>query len=289
MLKSLQKTTSNSAVHKPISTEGKHHKNEIFVDIVERLSVTFNSSGHPTRSEIDGAIQMKSYLSGNPELRLALNEDLIIGKTSANRYGALVLDDCNFHECARLNEFEQSRVLSFNPPDGEFALMNYRVTASFKPPFKLSSIVDVIGGGYKVEWTLRVNADIPEQNYGGNMDIEIQLPKGTTGCAFEWVTTPTPAGHEFQFDVKDKVAHWKTKKFPGGKELIVKLKLSMANSVSASIKKELGPVGMSFNIPMYNVSGLQVRYLRILETGKGYNPYRWVRYLTQSTSYVFRI
>ena len=36
-------------------------------------------------STIDGCIQMKSYLSGNPGLRLALNEDLVVserGRTS---------------------------------------------------------------------------------------------------------------------------------------------------------------------------------------------------------------
>jgi AP-4 complex subunit mu-1 len=31
---------------------------------------------------------------------------------------------------------------------------------------------------------------------------------------------------------------------------------------------------MSFEIPMYNVSNLQVRYLRISEQHKSYNPYR---------------
>ena len=34
---------------------------------------------------------------------------------------------------------------------------------------------------------------------------------------------------------------------------------------------------------------LQVRYLRIAETDKGYNPHRWVRYITSSSSYVFRM
>lgn len=41
-------------------------------------------------------------------------------------------------------------------------------------------------------------------------------------------------------------------------------------------RKEIGPVSMSFEIPMYNVSNLQVRYLRISETHKSYNPYRYV-------------
>ncbi len=34
-------------------------------------------------SSIDGVIQMKSYLQGNPELRLVLNDDLVVGRNNA--------------------------------------------------------------------------------------------------------------------------------------------------------------------------------------------------------------
>ncbi len=44
-------------------------RSEIFVDVVERLSVTFNSAGYVLTSEIDGAIQCKSFLAGNPQAR----------------------------------------------------------------------------------------------------------------------------------------------------------------------------------------------------------------------------
>lgn len=47
---------------------------------MERLNVLFAASGAVANSAIDGCIQMKSYLSGNPELKLALNSDLVIGK-----------------------------------------------------------------------------------------------------------------------------------------------------------------------------------------------------------------
>ena len=43
---------------------------EIFVDVVERLTVTFNSAGYVLTTEIDGAIQCKSFLQGNPQARL---------------------------------------------------------------------------------------------------------------------------------------------------------------------------------------------------------------------------
>lgn len=43
--------------------------------------------GYILTSEIDGTIQMKSYLTGSPEIRLALNEDLSIGRNSSSVYG----------------------------------------------------------------------------------------------------------------------------------------------------------------------------------------------------------
>ena len=59
---------------------GRGRKNEIYVDIIEKLTVLFNAQGHVVNSSIDGSIMMKSFLAGNPELRLALNEDLVIGR-----------------------------------------------------------------------------------------------------------------------------------------------------------------------------------------------------------------
>ena len=76
---------------------------------------------------------MKSYLAGSPAIRLALNEDLAIGRPegAAPHWGAsggdcAMLDDCNFHESVSLEKFESERLLELTPPDGEFALMQYR-------------------------------------------------------------------------------------------------------------------------------------------------------------------
>merc|ERR1711871_248765 len=130
----------------PISTsggKGGKQKNEIFVDIVERLTILFTANGSVVNSSIDGSIQMKSYLSGNPELSLALNEDLVIGK--GGNWGSVILDDCNFHECVRLDQFESQRILKFLPPEGEFSLVNYRITADYRPPFKIYPNLEEVG------------------------------------------------------------------------------------------------------------------------------------------------
>ena len=101
---------------------------------------------------------MKSYLSGNPELKLAINEDLVIGSSSglgAVGSASVILDDCNFHECADLSEFEDQRILSLNPPDGEFAVMNYRITSDFRVPFRIFPFLEETNP-YKLELTIKV-------------------------------------------------------------------------------------------------------------------------------------
>ncbi len=113
----------------------KNKANEIFVDIYEKINILFNSSGYIINSSIDGCIQMKSYLNGNPALKLILNEDIAMAE--ANTTGSVVLDDCNFHESVNYSEFLVNKSLRIDPPEGEFVVMNYRITADFNAPFKV--------------------------------------------------------------------------------------------------------------------------------------------------------
>merc|ERR1719223_84447 len=179
------KTTPSTAVDKPINLQNrKGRKNEIFVDIFERVSLTFNSNGCVLSAAIDGTIQMKSYLAGNPELKIALNEELVVGKGSGGvSYGQVIeVDDCNFHECARLDGWGNERVLSFQPPDGEFVLMNYRITSDFRAPFRVFPFFELLSP-YKVELIIKVRADIPDNKYGGNVQLVVPMPKHTSSVA----------------------------------------------------------------------------------------------------------
>ena len=64
---------------------------------------------------------MKSFLAGEAEIRLGLNEDLIIGSDEKRRglAGSVVLDDANFHESTNMELFDQERIVSIIAPDGE--------------------------------------------------------------------------------------------------------------------------------------------------------------------------
>lgn len=55
----------------------KHAKNEIFLDVIERLNILVSANGNVLRSEILGRIRMRSFLSGMPELKLGLNDKVL--------------------------------------------------------------------------------------------------------------------------------------------------------------------------------------------------------------------
>jgi len=281
------KTTPSTAVDKPIQFQekGKKRKNEIFVDIYEKISITFNANGMVLNSAIDGNIQMKSYLAGNPHLKLALNEELVVGKGQGGGYGSVEIDDCNFHECVNTEDFDSGRILSFLPPDGEFTVMNYRITSDFRTPFRIFPFFELVSP-YKIELIVKVRADIPDHNYGGNVTLVFPVPKSTSSVTSDLGVGVV--GQAAEYDQKERKVIWKIKKFQGGTEQTLRAKIVLGSAHTTTVRKEVGPISMTFEIPMFNPSSLQVRYLRILENAS-YNPYRWVRYVTRSSSYVCRI
>lgn len=273
---------------------GGRKREEVFVDVIEKISVTFSASGYILTSEIDGTIQMKSYLTGNPEIRLALNEDLSIGRSGHSSYdyssssgaGMVILDDCNFHESVRLDNFDLDRTLTLVPPDGEFPVMNYRMTQEFKPPFHVNTLIEE-AGSLKAEVMLKVRADFSSTITANTVALHMPLPKYTTRVSFDLESGAV--GQTTDFKEGNKMLEWGLRKIVGGSEHTLRAKLSFSQETNMNITKESGPVSMTFTIPMYSASRLQVRYLQIVKKSRTYNPYRWVRYVTQANSYVIRI
>ncbi|KAG2391734.1 AP-4 complex subunit mu Adaptor protein [Vigna angularis] len=255
--------------------------------------------GYILTSEIDGTIQMKSYLSGNPEIRLALNDDLSIGRNVGAAYGyrsssgsgTVVLDDCNFHESVRLDSFDIDRTLSLVgtkviPPDGEFPVMNYRMTQEFRPPFRINALIEE-AGSLKAEVILKISAEFASSVTANTIKLQMPLPKYTSRVSFE--LEPGAVGQTTDFKEANKRLEWSLKKIVGGSEHTLRAKLTFAQESHVNVTKESGPVSVTFTIPMYNASRLQVKYLQIAKKSATHEPYRWVRYVTQANSYVARI
>lgn len=117
----------------------RHTSNELYVDIVESLSVTLAPSGRPLAAFANGSIAFTSKVSGIPDLLLSLSTG---GKGGGmgNRGDQLrrVMGGVVFHPCVRLNKWNADGVLSFVPPDGRFALCGYE-TDLLGPELNLST------------------------------------------------------------------------------------------------------------------------------------------------------
>jgi len=152
----------------------KHRKNEIFLDVIEKLNLLVSANGTVLHSEIIGAIRMKSFLSGMPELKLGLNDKLMFeaaGRSvSASTKGkAIELEDIKFHQCVRLARFENDRTISFIPPDGEFDLMTYRLSTQVKPLIWVEAVVEPHSHS-RIEYMIKVRTRGREGgNEGGRM------------------------------------------------------------------------------------------------------------------------
>eukprot|EP00775_Hariotina_reticulata_P013061 gene13061-13188_t len=289
-------------------TDGKR-RDEIYVDVVERLSMTFNAAGNPISSQIDGAIQVKSYLAGNPPIKIKLNDDLLIARRDGSGYSGgggygsggfnagdyaadsslVILDDVNFHEVANLEAFDTERSITLVPPDGEFALANYRTGQGLRPPFRLSISTDSDPASeYKALVRLRLWSDIPADKSASGLEVELPLPAHVSRVHCEVDPPGAAALQGWEFNEKTHVLHWRFKKVSGGMDLSMKARLTLTKPFGASLRTEVGPVNLKFTIPMYSASRITLKYLQIMRKDKNYNPQRWVRYVTSSNSYTFR-
>mmetsp|Transcript_36411 Transcript_36411/g.91475 ORF Transcript_36411/g.91475 Transcript_36411/m.91475 type:complete len:449 (+) Transcript_36411:652-1998(+) len=270
-------------------------RKEIFVDVVEKIDVTFSANGAMHAHEILGSIQVKNYLGHNPPVKIALSNNLLIGKREAQLQGdwtdagnVITLDDCNFIGSCDLSNFDIDRTLQITPPDGEFSIMNFRSTGDFRPPFRLITTVDEMNP-YKVEVLIRLKAEFPADKKASTLQVKIPMPQYASKVHFDLdASTKGCKSQTAEFQEKDKAVLWDMKDLVGGTERMLQMRVTLTQQAHTGISKDFGPVSLSFIIPMYNPSGLQVRYLQILEDYGKDKPYRWVRYLTQSNSYVFR-
>ncbi|ODH52238.1 hypothetical protein GX48_01555 [Paracoccidioides brasiliensis] len=112
-----------SAVAIPWRRQGvRHTSNELYVDMVESLSVTMAPSGRPISALVYGTIVFTAKISGVPDLLLSLGAPG--GKANIGHKLQLPV----FHPCVRLARWrENPGDLSFVPPDGRFVLAGYEV------------------------------------------------------------------------------------------------------------------------------------------------------------------
>lgn len=261
----------------------RYRKNEVFLDVIESLNLLVNSNGNVLRSEILGAIKMKCYLSGMPELRLGLNDKVMFESTGRTSRGkAVEMEDVKFHQCVRLSRFENDRTISFIPPDGEFELMSYRLNTQVKPLIWIECMVESHSGS-RIEYMLKAKAQFKRRSTANNVEITVPVPDDADTPRFR-----TNVGSVHYAPEKSAIV-WKIKQFAGGKEFMMRAELGLPSVKEAEPERKKRPISVKFEIPYFTTSGIQVRYLKIIEPKLQYPSLPWVRYITQSGDITVRL
>ncbi|KAJ3568303.1 hypothetical protein NP233_g5808 [Leucocoprinus birnbaumii] len=251
----------------------KYKKNEAFVDVVETVNLSMSAKGTILRADVDGHIQMRAYLSGTPECKFGLNDKLVIDKSEHGTSDAVELDDCRFHQCVRLHDFNSSRTISFIPPDGEFELMRYRSTSNVKLPLRIIPTVNEIGTS-QVQYTITVKTNFDTKLSATNVVLRIPTPLNTTSVDCK------VANGKAKYVPAENVVVWKLPRIQGGQECTF---LGTAYLTSTTTRQVWArpPIDVDFQVLMFTASGLIVRFLKVFEKSS-YQSIKWVRYLTKA-------
>ncbi|CBZ51127.1 hypothetical protein NCLIV_042020 [Neospora caninum Liverpool] len=262
-----------------------HKKNEVFLDVVEKLSLLVSSNGTVLRSEILGTLKMKSFLSGMPELKLGLNDKLLLETSgrSVSKGKAIEMEDIKFHQCVRLARFENDRTISFIPPDGEFELMSYRLNTQVKPLIWIDAVVDTGRSATRIEYMIKARSQFKSRSVASGVEIHVPVPPDADSPHFK-----TSIGTVKYLPEKDMMV-WFIKQFQGQRDFVMTATFGLPSvgveTRDAYLKK---PINVKFEIPYFTVSGITVRYLKIIEKS-GYQALPWVRYITQNGEYQLRL
>lgn len=287
----------------------KYRKNEVFLDVVESVNLSVNGQGHVVKNEVMGSVKIRCYLSGMPELKLGLNDKILFdmrGNTfssganseqlasshsaSQSSAKAVELEHVKFHQCVKLARFEQDRTIAFIPPDGDFELLSYRVSppsndasSDQKPLFWLECKIEKFTQS-TLEFHVSVRSQYKRRTAANNVTILVPVPsesdtpklKATLGNA--------------QYAPEVDAIRWTIGFFPGNKEFSLKVKVGLPSICSPSVLSATlaRPISLTYEIPYYTMSGIQVRYLKIVEKS-GYPALPWVRYITQNGIYEFKM
>ncbi|KAM9325775.1 AP-3 complex subunit mu-1 isoform 2-T2 [Gastrophryne carolinensis] len=245
----------------------KYTNNEAYFDVVEEVDAIIDKSGSTVFAEIQGVVEACVKLSGMPDLTLSFMNPRL-------------LDDVSFHPCVRYKRWESERVLSFIPPDGNFRLMSYRVSAQ-----NLVAIPVYV----------KHNIVFQENTSSGRFDLTVG-PKQSMGKTVESVVLMvhmpkvvlnmnlTPNQGTYTFDPVTKMLNWdigkiNTQKLPNLKGIV--------SLQSGAPKPEENPsLNINFKIQQFAISGLKVNRLDMY--GERYKPFKGVKYLTKAGKFQVR-
>ncbi|KAL0211388.1 hypothetical protein P9112_009686 [Eukaryota sp. TZLM1-RC] len=228
------KTVSSSAANQSVISSKK--RNDVFIDILERISMSFGSNGSLHFGELSGIVKVRSFIQGSPRLSLLLSN---VPRRLENIW---------FPSFVNSSDFKSNSMIKFNSPEGEVSLFRYYLRDSgFRSPFRIFSFIDE-QDSHAIDVTLRIRADFPEVNTAKNVVLSLPVPKQTESVSFNF---SSPMGHLGEFVRKESKVLWTLEKITGTFEKSVKISLLFQKSITPNTKKQIGPLSVDYEILLF--------------------------------------
>lgn len=245
----------------------RYANNEIYFDITEEIDCIIDKAGSTVNLEIHGFIDSFSRLSGMPDLSLTF-------------MNAKLLDDVSFHPCVRLKRWENEKILSFMPPDGQFRLASYHLTSSTMmhlPVYVQPQISFITGGTGRFDLTIGQKASVGKSVE--QVVATIKMPSQILNCNL------TQSVGTISFDPVKKVLRWEIGKINQQKSLPT-LRGNITLVSGADPPEDMPVIMLEFRIGQFAISGIKVNRLDVY--GERYKPFKGVKYVTKAGKFQVR-
>ncbi len=181
------------------SVHNAENSNQIFLDVIENLWVTFNSSNKIIQSGVEGVMTVKSYLTGNPQVSINFKD------TKLFKYYLL-------HQTVRSEKFQSEKLLTLQPQIGEFNLINYRLDKFFSIPFQVTPYIN-LENDFKLEIEIELKNELNNDQICKQLTLKLNIPEQTSSIHSD--IKKGDKEEQFEYDQKIQKAIWNISRFKG--------------------------------------------------------------------------
>ena len=273
-------------------------KNEIILQLIERINLLVSKDGSILKSYVDGVIECNSRMNGTPTSEITLNDIESTNKNNNNYHrrdtpenifemdnssSDVVLQDFKFHQCVSFEEFDKDRIIQFAPPEGKIELMKYHIKDNLNLPFKITPIVSNTSTG-AMDYRIKVKSLFPTKLSAKQVSLKIPVPPGTLDCKIS-----VSNGH-CQFVPEESSMIWTFNKYNGLTEDKLSAITVPTNEVTQLTLQQWQrpPLSLNFEILMFSNSGLKISNFNVADRNRKYRVAKWVKYVSQAGSYEIR-
>ncbi|KAH0572605.1 Adaptor complexes medium subunit family protein [Spironucleus salmonicida] len=253
------------------SADIKYKNNEISLELVEKLNSLYSQTGDLLHADVTGQININCQLSGMPDCQISLNDRQMqqqqnqtfgasaseLSKTKQKQISpldAVVLDDTTFHQCVRLNNFAEKRQITFTPPDGQFTLMNFRISEQIRQPLKIRPSF-VAHGRSRGTANFVVFSDL----LCSDVRILVPTPQNLNQCIIQNIKQG-----KAKLRKEGDFVEWRIGNLESGIQAELQVEFNTETVQNEDLREWKKPhILMNFEVPMYTASGVEIRVFTV--------------------------